>query len=118
MRDGPKGTKFFFKLELVLVGKDKWAVDEYSMVVQPLIKTTTGSSFDAVCDDVEIAETRDKLSERDERDANIHTMGPRGTRTTVGMPGTGVSYTSYGKSSSWVSVAFWALLALLVCVIL
>jgi hypothetical protein len=77
MRDGPKGTKFFFKLEPVLVGKDKWAVDEYSMVVHPLIKTTAGSSFDAVCDEEDNAETRDKLSERDERDANIRAESAR-----------------------------------------
>ncbi len=42
------------------------------------------------------------------------TVGPRGTRTTFGVPVSGVSYTSYGKSRSLGAVAFWLLMALLV----
>jgi hypothetical protein len=70
MRDGPKGAKFCFKLEPVVVGKDKWGSDEVSMVVRAITQTAPGTSFDAVSDEEAVAETRDKLSEQIERDAN------------------------------------------------
>jgi hypothetical protein len=43
------------------------------------------------------------------------TSGPRGTCTTVGLPGSGLSYTSYGKVSDLAAVVF---LILVVCILI
>ena len=42
------------------------------------------------------------------------TLGPRGTRTTVGLPGTGLSYTEQSKSRVGGIAAFGVILALVV----
>jgi hypothetical protein len=71
MRDAPKGTKLFFKLEPVIIGKDKWGTDETSMVVRPITQATIADKMGVVQDADDAPAACDKLSEELERDANI-----------------------------------------------
>jgi hypothetical protein len=77
MRDAPKGGKLLFKLEPVVLGKDKWGADETSMVVRPITHATIADNMDAVNEGDDAPATGDKLSPELEREVNIRAEGAR-----------------------------------------
>jgi hypothetical protein len=77
MRDGRKGTKLFFKLEPVVLEKDKWGDDVVSMVVRPVNGALRGESFGDVREEDEASEVQDKLSEQLVREEHIRAEARR-----------------------------------------
>jgi hypothetical protein len=71
MRDGRKGTKLFFKLEPVILEKDKWGDDVVSMVARPVKGALSGEAFGDVRNEDVAPKVEDKLSEQIIRDQHI-----------------------------------------------
>jgi hypothetical protein len=56
MRDAPKGGKYYFKLDPLEIGKNKWGNPVTSMVLAPILPST-GAALGPVTDDEEPGST-------------------------------------------------------------